>query len=120
MPIKHPSGPPGRVVVLEHRSKVLRGNPLGDPSVRPLAVWLPPQYDRPDFAEARFPVLFDLVGFLGSGIAHTNWKSFGENVPERAARLVHEKKMAPAIIVFPDCFTALGGNQYINSSAIGR
>jgi S-formylglutathione hydrolase FrmB len=27
--------------------------------------------------------------------------------------------MAPAIIVFPDCFTALGGNQYINSSALG-
>jgi S-formylglutathione hydrolase FrmB len=23
-------------------------------------------------------------------------------------------------VVFPDCFTALGGNQYINSSAIGR
>jgi len=22
--------------------------------------------------------------------------------------------------VFPDCFTALGGNQYINSSAVGR
>jgi S-formylglutathione hydrolase FrmB len=28
--------------------------------------------------------------------------------------------MGPAIIVFPDCFTALGGNQYINSSAIGN
>ena len=28
--------------------------------------------------------------------------------------------MAPAIFVFPDCFTALGGNQYINSSAVGR
>jgi hypothetical protein len=27
--------------------------------------------------------------------------------------------MGPAIIVFPDCFTALGGNQYLNSSAIG-
>jgi S-formylglutathione hydrolase FrmB len=27
--------------------------------------------------------------------------------------------MGPCIIVFPDCFTALGGNQYINSSAIG-
>jgi S-formylglutathione hydrolase FrmB len=27
--------------------------------------------------------------------------------------------MAPAIIVFPDCFTALGGNQYVNSSAVG-
>jgi hypothetical protein len=28
--------------------------------------------------------------------------------------------MAPAIIVFPDCFTALGGNQYVNSPAIGH
>ena len=31
----------------------------------------------------------------------------------------HERKMGPAIIVFPDCFTALGGNQYVNSPAIG-
>ena len=28
--------------------------------------------------------------------------------------------MGPCLVVFPDCFTALGGNQYINSSAIGR
>ena len=28
--------------------------------------------------------------------------------------------MGPAIVVFPDCFTALGGNQYVNSSAIGN
>jgi len=28
--------------------------------------------------------------------------------------------MGPAILVFPDCFTCLGGNQYVNSSAIGR
>jgi S-formylglutathione hydrolase FrmB len=28
--------------------------------------------------------------------------------------------MPPVIVVFPDCFTCLGGNQYINSSAIGR
>jgi hypothetical protein len=41
-------------------------------------------------------------------------------VPERVARLVYERKMGPAIIVFPDCFTALGGNQYVNSSAVGR
>jgi S-formylglutathione hydrolase FrmB len=27
--------------------------------------------------------------------------------------------MAPAILVFPDCYTALGGNQYINSTALG-
>ena len=28
--------------------------------------------------------------------------------------------MGPCLVVFPDCFTALGGNQYVNSSAIGR
>ena len=28
--------------------------------------------------------------------------------------------MGPAIFVFPDCFTSLGGNQYVNSSAIGN
>ena len=120
MPIKRPIGPPGRVVVIEHTSKVLKGNALGDPHVRRLHVWLPPQYDAPEFAERRFPVLFDLVGFMGSGASHTNWKTFAENVPERAARLIHQKKMEPVIIVFPDCFTALGGNQYINSSAIGN
>ena len=120
MPTKHRLSPPGRVAVLTHTSKVLKGNALGDPFVRPVHVWLPPQYDAKEFAERRFPVLFDLVGFMGSGASHTNWKAFGENVPERAARLIHQKKMEPAIVVFPDCFTALGGNQYINSSAVGR
>jgi S-formylglutathione hydrolase FrmB len=64
-------------------------------------------------------MLMDMVGFTGSGLSHIAWKAFSENVPERAARLVHEGRMAPAIIVFPDCFTALGGNQYVNSSAVG-
>ena len=119
MPLKRPKGAPGRVVVLEHDSTVLRGNRLGDPHRRPVTVWLPPQYDDPALAERRYPVLYDFVGFMGAGPAHANWKAFGENVPERAARLIHEKKMEPAVIVLPDCFTALGGNQYVNSSAIG-
>jgi len=109
----------GTLVVLEHDSRVLRDNPLGDPHRRRLGVWLPPQYDQGP-AHRRFPVLYDLVGFTGSGLSHANWKPFGDNVPERAARLIGAGRMAPAIIVFPDCFTALGGNQYINSSAIGR
>ena len=65
-------------------------------------------------------MLFDLVGFTGSGLAHVNWRPFDENVPERIARLVHDRKMGPCIVVFPDCFTCLGGNQYVNSPAIGR
>ncbi|MGH2395926.1 MAG: alpha/beta hydrolase-fold protein [Gammaproteobacteria bacterium] len=53
-------------------------------------------------------------------MSHTNWRDFEENVPERAARLTHQRKMGPCILVFPDCFTAFGGNQYVNSSAIGN
>ena len=120
MALKRPKGPAGTLVVLEHTSKILKDNPLGDPHVRKLAVWLPPQYDEGPGKRRRFPVLYDLVGFTGSGLSHTNWKPFGDNVPERAARLIHEQKMGPAIFVFPDCFTALGGNQYVNSSAIGN
>ncbi len=120
MSLKRPKGPAGRLVVLEHRSAILKDNPLGDPHVRKLGVWLPPQYDDGNARLRRFPVLYDLVGFTGSGLAHANWKPFGDNVPERAARLMHEGRMGPAIIVFPDCFTALGGNQYVNSSAIGN
>ena len=120
MAIKNPVKSTGTVVVLEHVSRILEGNPLGDPHVRKLAVWLPPQYDTARGMNQRFPALYDLVGFTGSGIAHLNWKPFSENVAERAARLVHEGRMGPAIIVFADCFTRLGGNQYINSSALGR
>jgi S-formylglutathione hydrolase FrmB len=121
MALKRPRWKAGRVLLVEHDSKTLRGNPLGDPHVRQLAVWLPAEYDEGATHRRgrRFPVLYDLVGFTGSGLAHVAWKNFSENVPERAARLVHERKMGPAILVFPDCFTALGGNQYVNSSAIG-
>ena len=122
MALKRPKAPAGTVVLLEHTSKILEGNPLRDPHVRKVGVWLPPQYAHQGtrIAGRRFPVLYDLVGFTGSGLSHTGWKPFGDNVAERAARLIHEQKMGPAIIVFPDCFTALGGNQYVNSSAIGN
>ena len=109
----------GTLIVVEHESRVLKDNPLGDPHIRRFPVWLPPQYDQ-GRADRDFPVLYDLVGYTGSGWSHTNWQNFAENLPDRLDRLNAERKMGPAIVVFPDCFTSLGGNQYINSSAIGR
>lgn len=117
MAIKRFNGPAGRLVEVEFESRILADNPLGDPAVRRFPVWLPPGYDG---GRKRYPVLYDLVGYTGAGMSHTNWQGFDENVPERAARLIHSHKMTGCIIVFPDCFTALGGNQYVNSSAIGN
>jgi hypothetical protein len=114
----------GTVVVVEHTSRVLADNPLGDPHVRKLAVWLPPGTTRDaarpaQRARAALSRAVRPRRLHGSGLAHVNWRPFDENVPERAARLIAERQMGPAIVVFPDCFTSLGGNQYVNSSAIG-
>jgi enterochelin esterase-like enzyme len=109
--------PAGELVTLQFDSRVLRDNPLNDPAERLLQVWLPPGYGR---LRKGLPVLFDLAGYTGSGLSHTNWQNFSENLPERLNRLTHEGRLGPCIFVFPDCFTALGGNQYINSRAIGR
>src|SRR4029077_9061928 len=65
MTLKRPKGPAGTMLVLEHTSSILKDNPLRDPHVRKLGVWLPPQYD--EGSKRRFPVLYDLVGFTGSG-----------------------------------------------------
>jgi enterochelin esterase-like enzyme len=107
--------PQGAVHRLRHKSLVLEGNPLGDPTERELLVWTPPGW-TPD---ERLPLLVDLRGYWASALAHANWKEFGENVPERLDRLAHEG-MARALVAFPDCYTKLYGNQYLNSAGSGR
>jgi enterochelin esterase-like enzyme len=108
----HPRGEVRRIVV---DSKALRGNPLGDPHERAVDVYLPAGY-KP---WTRVPLLVDIAGFTGSGLSHTNWKAFTENLPERLDRLIAAGAMGPAVVAFPDCYTRLGGNQYINSAGTG-
>jgi len=112
---KDPSHPAGTVHRLMIDSSVLKSNLLGDPPHRLIDVYVPHGHDG-----RGLPLLVDLVGFTAGGPAHTNWKNFGENVPERLDRLIATGAMAPCVVAFPDCFTRLGGNQYINSSAMGR
>jgi S-formylglutathione hydrolase FrmB len=118
VPVHNFHRPQGRLVEVEITSTALQGNLLGDPTRRVVAVYLPPGYDAD--RERRYPLFVDLVGFTGSGLAHLNWKAFGESVPQRLDRLVEEGRMGPVTAAFPDCFTSLGGNQYIDSAAMGR
>jgi enterochelin esterase-like enzyme len=113
--LKDPALPRGTVHHLQLDSRVLAGNRLSDPTRRAIDVYTPSGHDG-----AGLPLLVDLVGFTAGGPVHTNWKNFGENVPERLDRLIGTGVMKPAVVAFPDCFTRLGGNQYINSAAIGR
>jgi len=108
--------PQGEIVSLVHCSTCLAGNPWHDPVERVLHVYLPPGYAQ---RKDHYPVLYDLAGYTSSGPAHLNWQGFRENLPRRLDRLIAEGRMGPVIVVFPDCFTALGGNQYIDSPALG-
>ncbi|HUR39058.1 MAG TPA: alpha/beta hydrolase-fold protein [Planctomycetota bacterium] len=103
------------VEILECHSKVLRGNPLGDPAVRRTPIYLPPSYPR-----KRYPVYYMLTGFTGFGEMMIQRGAWSESLPERLDRLIAAKKMAEAIVVMPDCFTRYGGSQYLNSTATGR
>ncbi len=102
---------------MEHESEVLKGNPLGDPTMRKLHVYTPPDYDE---SNEKFPVVYCLSGFTGRGQMMLNDAAFAPNLAERMDRLIAAGTIRPMIAVMPDCFTYYGGSQYINSTATGR
>lgn len=105
------------VVFVEHESEVLKGNHLGDPHIRRFPVYLPPEYDSsPD---NRYPVVFGLTGFTGTGVMYLNKRFLQQSLDEVLDELILKQGMPGVIYVLPDCLTALGGSQYVNSSAVG-
>ena len=94
-------------------SPALRDNALGDPSVRPLAVYTPPDYDSG--GSARYPVLYCLHGYTGDVAALVSTRPWETNVVQWADRLIGERRMPPAILAIVDGNTRLGGSQYVDS-----
>ena len=113
-PAPHPAQ--GTVVVHRVDSEVLRGNPLGDPTVRDVHVYLPPGHDP----ARRTPALLGIVGFTGTGASLFNVDPLGEDLRSRLDRLILSGRCPPVIVAAPDCFTRVGGNQYLNSAGTGR
>lgn len=109
--------PPGTLLRLPHRSAVLAGNPWDDPVARELCVYLPHGYREEG---EPYTALWDLAAFTNSGPGHLNWRNHGENLVARLDRLIHTGAMPPVVVALPDCYTSLGGNQYLNSPAVGR
>jgi enterochelin esterase-like enzyme len=109
--------PRGRIIRLPHHSRILQENPWGDPADRELCLYLPANYSE---SQASYSVLWDLAAYTNSGPGHLNWRNQGENLPERLDRLIGQGEMDPVVVAFPDCYTSLGGNQYVNSASVGR
>src|SRR2546427_323943 len=97
-------------------SSVLRGNLPGDPATRDLYVYLPPGYER---GEERYPVAWCLSGFTGRGRMLLNDNPWMPGIGDRMDALLAGGLARPMILALPDCFTYLGGSQYVNSPALG-
>jgi hypothetical protein len=108
----------GRVDELEIESEVLRGNALGDPHVRPLWVYVPPGYD--DEPERRFPCVYVIQGLTGQLDMWRNREAFRPSYLENIDELFGSGEAPPALVAFVDCWTSLGGSQFLNSPATGR
>jgi S-formylglutathione hydrolase FrmB len=108
----------GTLDTLEIDSQALTGNPLGDPHVRPLFVATTPAYATEP--SRRFPTIYIIQGLTGMVEAWLNRKPFQPNVPELIDALFAVPATPPAIVVYVDAFTALGGSQFVDSPAIGR
>ncbi len=114
--------PVGHLDELEIDSEALAGNPLGDPSTRPLWVYVPPGYeDEPD---RRYPVVHVIQGLTGQLDMWRNRDAFRPTYPEAVDELFAdgdaEGPVPPTIVVFVDCWTSIGGSQFLNSPAVGR
>lgn len=108
---------PSRIIYDVISSSVLADNPLGDPHVRTLPIYLPPSYD--DEPERRYPVVWMLTGFTGRGQMLLNDNLWTPTIQGQIDALI-AAGMPELIMALPDCATRYGGSQYINSSATGR
>ena len=108
----------GRLEDLVLDSQALTGNPLGDPHRRPVIVQLPPAYDaEPDH---RFPTIYVLQGFRHQVDDWRGHKPWERNPLEQLDIRFAAGEAPPAIVVYVDAWTALGGSQFVDSPGTGR
>jgi S-formylglutathione hydrolase FrmB len=100
-----------RLEVIQFESQVLKENPLHDPTLRSVAIFLPSQA----VAGARLPIVYYLPGYGGSPasyITHSNvWLNFTQALAD---------EVTPMILVVVDGRTRWGCGQYLNSPAQGN
>jgi S-formylglutathione hydrolase FrmB len=108
----------GRVDELEIDSEVLRGNVLGDPHVRPVWVYVPPGYDAD--LDRRYPSVYVIQGFTGQIDMWNNRQPFRPTFTELIDAMFEREEAPPVLVVFVDCWTSLGGSQFLNSPGTGR
>lgn len=110
--------PIGRFEETVLTSAALQGNRLGDPHERPIWVYLPPGYD--DAPDRRLPSVYIIQGLTGQLDMWRNRSPMRRNFPELADELFASGEAPPCIVVWVDCWTSLGGSQFLDSPGTGK
>jgi S-formylglutathione hydrolase FrmB len=108
----------GRLDELTIDSQALTGNPLGDPHRRPLYVWTPPGHDEE--RHRRYPSIYVLQGLTGQVDMWSARKPFAPTPLEAVDARLSAEGATPAIVVYVDAWTSLGGSQFLDSAGTGR
>lgn len=98
-------------------SHLLIDNPLGDPARRPVWVYLPPGYGDSD---ERYPSVYVIMGLTGQVDMWRNRSPFRPNVVELIDQTFSDPDVPPCIVVLVDCWTRVGGSQFVDSPGTGR
>ncbi|MGA8425956.1 MAG: alpha/beta hydrolase-fold protein [Candidatus Dormiibacterota bacterium] len=118
------SGPPwawpmrGQLLEMVLHSRLLQDNYLDDPAERPLWVYIPPGHTRKD--EHRLPVIYLLQGMSGQLDMWRARSGFRRTPLELFDELFSDTQTPPCLLVFVDCWTSLGGSQFLDSPGTGR
>src|SRR4026208_2476594 len=86
--------------------------------MRPLWVYVPPGYDHEP--ERRYPSIYLIQGLTGQLDMWRNRTAFRRNFPELVDAMFASGESPPAILVWVDAWTSLGGSQFIDSPGTGR
>lgn len=115
--VRTPWGGPLRSTLDEHTidSEALARNPLGDPARRPLWVLTPPHVA----ADEATPIIHVIQGFTGRVEGWRARPPLRQSALEGFDAALADEDHPPVRLVFVDCYTSLGGSQFVDSPAVG-
>jgi enterochelin esterase-like enzyme len=108
----------GQLKINRFKSKILKSNPLKDPYIRDILVYLPHNYSAS--ISKGYPAIFLLPSFGNNNYSAVRNDPFSLTIFQILDNLINNGKCGEMLIVIVDCFNRFGGSQYLNSNAIGN
>jgi enterochelin esterase-like enzyme len=105
----------GKLERFTFESRLLAGNPLDDPSLREVIVYVPPDVRDGE----RLPTVTMLPGYVGHPSGLVAYDPFKRNTIELLDAQIVSGECLPFYLVLPDCMTRWGGSQFLDSPAHG-